>query len=302
MAQTSLQVLVYGATGTQSGPVAQQLLARGHQAHVLTRSPDKAAALAAAGAHIVTGDLADPDSLYRASQGKDAVALLIPFFINPADAPTFARNAIDAARAAGVRRIVWNSSGFIPPHDTGNPGIDVRRFVVDYLRQAGVPHTIVMPGVYSENLLGPWTAPHVLARQELTYPLPQSLRVGWLPAQDVGALLVAALEQPTATGKMYAVSGAEAVTGDELAARFTQALGRDIRYVTMRPEAFGAVLDEVFGPGAGAGAAVEYRRMQEHPEQQPPMFVDMQPVLAELPVTLTPLVDWVRQQRHAFGG
>src|SRR5687767_14550934 len=95
-----LKVLVYGATGSQAAPVVHELLRRGHKPYVVTRSAEKAAPLAAAGAEVVVADMGDRARLVEASRGMDGVALLIPFFINPADAPAFGRNAIDAAREA----------------------------------------------------------------------------------------------------------------------------------------------------------------------------------------------------------
>lgn len=112
MTDNTQRVLVYGATGSQSGPLVGALLARGYQPVVLTRDTTRATALAAAGAEIVEGNMGDRARLIDISQGIDAVMLLIPFALaNPADGITYGRNVIDAARAAGVRRIIWNASG-----------------------------------------------------------------------------------------------------------------------------------------------------------------------------------------------
>lgn len=302
MADTSRKVLVYGATGLQANPVVWKLLQQGHTPYVLTRHAERAAAMQAAGAQIVTGDMADLASLEAASVGMDAVALLIPFFLeNPMIAPTLGKNAIDAAKAAGVKLIVWNTSGPVLPVRTGNPGADVRLEIADYLRESGVPHIIIAPTGYMENLLGPWTAPNVAAESQLTYPNTDETRIGWIAAEDVGALVAAAIERPELAGSMFNVSGLENLDGRELAERFTQALGRPIRYVAMEPEEFGAVLDKVFGPGAGAGAAAEYRRMRDEPDPTP-MFHAMPPVLAKLPVRMTSMVEWVAKHRAALGG
>lgn len=299
MSKTQLKVLVYGATGTQSSPIIQQLLNAEHIPFALTRHPDKAVALRERGANIVVGDLADRDRLVEVSRGMDAVALLIPFFINPMDAPAFAENAIQAAKIAGVKLIVWNSSGLIPELPIGNPSIDVRLHVLDLLRQSGIPYIVIEPGVYIENLLGPWTAPSVAAKNQLTYPLPPTFRVGWITINDVSAFIVYALEHPELASAVYKVSGSDVVTGPELAERFSEGLGRLIEYVPMSPEAFGAVLDNTFGSGAGVAAATEYRKMWDDPNQ-PPMHTDMEMTLAKLPISMTPIVTWVSNYRDAF--
>jgi uncharacterized protein YbjT (DUF2867 family) len=295
----SLKVLVYGATGSQASPVVYELLRRGHHPVVVTRSPEKAAPLAAAGAEVAVADMGDSARLEEISQGVDAVALLIPFFVNPAAAPAFGRNAIDAARAAGVRLLVWNTSGPMPPELTGDPGIDVRVQTADYLRASGVPHIIIQPTAYAENLLGPWTAPFVANENRVAYPNPPEARVGWIASADVGALMVAALERPELAGRAFPVSGLENASGPELAEAFTEGLGRPISYHPLPPRAFGAILDGVFGPGAGAAAAAQYERAWES-GQFPQMHVDMAPVLAELPVRMRTLREWVAEHAAVF--
>jgi uncharacterized protein YbjT (DUF2867 family) len=295
----SLKVLVYGGTGSQAGPVVHELLRRGHQPFVVTRRADKAAPLADAGATVVVADMSDREQLAAASQGMDAVSLLIPFFINPADAPAFGRNAIDAARRAGVRLLVWNTSGPMPPARTGDPGIDVRLDTADYLRASGVPHIIIQPSAYAENLLGPWTAPFVANQDKVAYPNPPEARVGWIASADVGALVVAALERPELAGRSFQVSGLENASGPELASAFSDALGRPISYHALPPREFGAILDSLFGPGAGNAAAAQYQRAWDT-GQFPVMHADMEPVLAALPVRMRTLREWVAEHAAAF--
>jgi uncharacterized protein YbjT (DUF2867 family) len=300
MTEQSLKVLVYGATGSQANPVVWKLLERGHQPFVLTRHPERAEQMRAAGAQIVAGDMGDIESLRRASQGMDAVSLLIPFFLrNPFDAATYGHNAIQAAKEADVKLIVWNTSGPTPPTRSGNPSVDVRLDIADELDQSGVPYIIIEPTGYMENFLGPWTAPAVVAGDRLPYPNPTDTRVGWIASDDVGALVAAALERPELANAMFRVSGLENVNGTELAECFSRGLGRTITYVPMEPEEFGAVLDQVFGPGAGKAAAEEYRKARGNPNP-PSMYFDMQPVLQKLPVRMTSIEEWVAQHAGAF--
>lgn len=295
-----LNVLVYGATGSQAGAVPQLLLQAGHQPYVVTRNPDKAAHHAKAGAIVVEGDMANADRLRQLSEGMDAVSLLIPFFANPAEVADYGRRAIDAAKAAGVKLLVWNTSGFIQPVRTGNPSIDVSIDVRDYLQQSGLPYIIIQPSVYLENLLGPWTAPFVVNDDRVAYPSPADMPVSWIASADVSALVVAALQRPDLAGSNWPVSGSENPDGPGLAQAFSAGLGRDVTYYAMPPQDFGGILDGMFGPGAGAGAASEYQRMWDFPEQRPNFQADMQPVLAELPVTMTSISQWVAQHKALF--
>lgn len=296
----NLKVLVYGATGSQAGSVPTYLLKAGHQPYVLTRNTQKAAHHARAGAIVVEGDMADADRLHEVSTGMDAVSLLIPFFANPADVTNYGRRAVDAAKAANVKLLVWNTSGVILPSHTGNPSIDVRLDIQQYLRESGLPHIILQPSVYLENLLGPWTAPFVANENRVAYPTPANMPVSWIASADVSALVAAALERPELAGTNWPVSGLTNPDGPALAQAFSEGLGRQVTYYAMPPQDFGGILDQAFGPGAGAAAASEYQRMWDFPEQRPDFQADMQPVLAKLPVPMTSISEWVSRHKAVF--
>ncbi|HEX8657914.1 MAG TPA: NmrA family NAD(P)-binding protein [Hymenobacter sp.] len=298
MNPSKLKVLVYGATGVQAAPVVRHLLARGHQAFVLTRDAAKAAALQAAGATLVVGDPTDAAVCQQASQGMDAVSLLVPFGV--AEPLRLGRHAVDAARAARVRLLVWNTSGNIPTAPTGNPAYDVRLDLRAYLQASGLPHITLVPTVYAENLLGPWTAPSLAAHQELAYPVPAELPINWLPADDLGALTVAALERPQLAGRTFAVGGAEALTGPELAAAFSAGLNRPIRYRAMPPREFHAILSQLGGPEMAEAVTRGYELIWAGQAPDTQFRADMPAVLRKLPVALTPLSEWVAQHAAAF--
>jgi len=291
-------VLVYGATGSQGSPVARRLLSEGWRVRVLTRDPDKAGWLREAGAEVVAGDLGDAESLRAASGGVDAVFLLIPFF-GGGDALSFGRNAIDAAREAGSGMLVWNASGEIPPAPTGNPGFDVRLEVLGHLEGSGIPHVVLQPTAYMENFLGPWTAPEVARDGVFAYPTPNEVEMQWIATEDVAAFAAAALGRPEVADANLKVCGPERLNGEEIAARFGEALGRGISFRPMPPEEFGAIIDRAFGAGAGEEAARGYAMAYENPE----LFssdVDLSAALETLPIQPTPLVQWVRDHEQAF--
>lgn len=294
-----MKILVYGGTGSQGGAVVKKALERGHVPYILTRNPEKAADWVARGAQLITGDMGDPAILRAASEQVDAVSVMIPAFVpDPTQAPVYARNAIDAANAAG-KFLVYNTSGPIIRERTGDPSYDMRLGVVEYLKQSGARFVIIQPTAYMENLLGPWTRPNIVESDTLTYPLPDFVPLGWIATDDVGAFMVAALEHPELAGEWLIVSGQHNLTGVQLAEQFTQGLGRPIRYQELTLEAFGAALDAAFGPGAGEGGMKVYKFQQENANKMT-MWVDMQPVLAKLPVTLTSAADFAAQFRMAF--
>jgi uncharacterized protein YbjT (DUF2867 family) len=294
-AGTTMKVLVYGGTGSQGGAVVRTLLKQGHEAKILTRSPEKAVEMAALGAEVAIGDMNDLTNLQKASEGIDAVALTITFVVADCEqAFSYARNAIDAAKAAGVKLVVYNTSGPVLPERIGNPGYDVRHEVIHYLKGSELPYIVLQPTLYLENLLGPWTLPGLIENDRLAYPIAADQPVGWLATEDLASLMVAALERPELAPAHFVISGEKNVTGEELAAHFSQALSRQITYQPLSLEAFAVTIERLFGPGAGEGVLPGYRYLQQYPERVT-NWTDMSLVLDKLPVQMTSIIEWAKQ-------
>jgi uncharacterized protein YbjT (DUF2867 family) len=296
-----MKVLVYGAAGSQQFPVIKALLDKGAEVYATTHTETNLPKLTQAGATGLLADMSDANRLNEISKGIDAVSLLVPFFLaNPNDGFTYAKNAIDAAIANNVKLLVWNSSGFILPVKIGNPAIDIRIDIANYLKESGLPHIIIQPSVYAENLLGPWTAPFVINENKVAYPTPEAMPVGWIATQDVAALVAAAIFKPELAGEHFLVSGIENLTGNELAKKFSIGLDQLISYFPMPPKDFGQILDSLFGAGAGKGAEDMYQQIADT-KQYPVMFSpNMQEVLEKLPIKMTAMEDWVGQHSQFF--
>ena len=112
------KVLVYAATGAQGGAVIQRLLPLGREVRGLVRDGRGADTLRTLGAEPVFGDLSDPASLKAASESAAAVFLVLPLEFDPKKVVGWGLNAIDAAREAGVGRLVFNTSTRVPPEAT----------------------------------------------------------------------------------------------------------------------------------------------------------------------------------------
>lgn len=113
-----MKALVTGATGFVGSAVARRVAAAGAQLRVLARVASDRRNLAGLEAEVVAGDLTDRASLQRACAGCDAVfhvaadyRLWVPqpdeIYRNNVDGT---RNLLEAARAAGVGRVVYTSS------------------------------------------------------------------------------------------------------------------------------------------------------------------------------------------------
>ncbi|WP_405792279.1 NmrA family NAD(P)-binding protein [Streptomyces sp. NBC_01506] len=171
-ATATAPVLVTGATGRQGGATARALLAAGIPVRALVRDPatDRAGAVEALGAELVTGDLRDRDSVVRAAKGARAVFSVQMPGVN-ADGFDFAGevaqgvNLIEGAKAAGVPQFVHTSVSGAGQH-TESPGwaegrwrameptLGAKSAIQDRLREAGFAHwTLLKPGFFMENFL-----------------------------------------------------------------------------------------------------------------------------------------------------
>lgn len=296
-----MKVLVYGASGSQQFQVIQSLISKGAKVVATTHQTDKVKVLEQVGADAMIANMADRQRLEEITKGIDAVTFLVPFFLpNPLDGLEYAKNVIDAAVSNGVKILVWNTSGFILPVKIGNPALDVRIDIAEYLKASGLPNIIIQPSVYAENLLGPWTAPFVKNEQTVTYPTPEEMPIGWIATNNVAQFVTEAIFRPHLAGQSFQISGVENLTGNQLAKKFSIGLNREIAYRQMPPKDFGKILDGMFGEGAGRGAEAMYQEITDS-KNYPLMFEPkMQQVLEKLPVKMTNIEDWVAQNQQLF--
>jgi dihydroflavonol-4-reductase len=125
-------VLVTGGTGFLGGAIVERLLADGREVKALARSDDSAGALRALGAEPVRGDILDPEALTAAMRGSEVVyhAAGINALCFRDTAPLFevnvrgSRNVVNAAAAAGVRRVVYTSSAAALGEARGTVGLE----------------------------------------------------------------------------------------------------------------------------------------------------------------------------------
>lgn len=296
-----MNVLVYGATGSQQFPIIEAAQKKGAQVFAVTSNESNFSKLVQAGATPVQADLSDATRVLEISKGMDAIAFMIPFSLpNPADGFKYAKHVIDAAKASGVKIIVWNTSGFMPAQATGDPATDVKLEVKEYLAHSGIPYVIIEPSVYAENLLSPYAQRYLATDHKISYPTPERMQLGWIATQDVAALIAEALHKPELSGQSFRVSGLENLTGGQLAHQISLGLEEDIRFNPMSPQEFGDFLEPFVGEEAAKGITAFYQGMAES-NPFPIMFSsDMPNVLAKLPVKMTSMREWANQHKQAF--
>ncbi|QES47504.1 NmrA family transcriptional regulator [Streptomyces venezuelae] len=287
--------LVTGVTGFQGGTVARLLTARGHEVRGLARHPEGVLGPVDPAVTFVPGDLGNAEDVRRAFEGVTHAAVVLPLVYDIETITGYARNIADAAREAGVERLVYNVNTPLPEVTTAYAGFESRRAAEEVLRASGVPTVVVRPPVYLDNLFSPWNGPALVNDGVLAYPLPADQRVAWLSHVDLAELVVAALEKDGVTDRVLPIGGADVLTGPELAALFAQVLGREVSYLPLPVDQFEQGLGQVLGAEAAAGVAGIYHHVGtgEAPDL---LHTDPRRVESELGVRLTPTVEWIKAQ------
>ncbi|MGW6848287.1 NmrA family NAD(P)-binding protein [Streptomyces virginiae] len=220
-----------GATGATGNALLHSLRTLDVPVRALTRTPHTPIP-GAAGTHrppveVRYADATDPHSLRVAFEGADQ--LFLAMANGPAQVELETR-VIDVAAHTGVGHIVKISA---PAAEPDSP-VAVSRghhAVEEHLRATGIPHTVLRPYAFAQNLLR--LAPAVA--QGLILGTTGEAPCNYVDCRDIGDVAAAALTRSEVAGRTYTLTGPEAVSSPDLAARLSALTGRPIRYVDLAP-------------------------------------------------------------------
>ena len=198
-------VLVIGGTRATGLEVVRLLRARGDDVVVLVRPASDASQVESLGARVARGDALNPADLTAALGGGQFRAIVSTLGARSLDGPRpdfdGNRNAVDAARMAGVKRFVLVTVIGAGESVDATPAIAryVLRNVIpektkaeDYLKTSGLDYTIVRPGGLLDK-----------EAQGKAYLTPDTRAMSWIRRADLAVLTVQALDDPRAIGKVY---------------------------------------------------------------------------------------------------
>jgi uncharacterized protein YbjT (DUF2867 family) len=241
MAEKSEKMLVLGATGQQGGATARALAADGWHVRALVRDKQssKAQDLASLGVELVFGDFQDPASIEMSMNGIHGVFSVLPssadakYGISDEDEVRFGIAAIDAAKRAGVQHLVYSSTIGASP-DIGLGHYESKWHIEQYLRQSGVSFSIVRPAPFMELLL----YPHFGLRQGVVTFFGAPDRVlQFIAVRDIGAIAAKLLVDPSRHLGVTIDIASDALSGNDIAAKISQATARQVPYMQVSAEA-----------------------------------------------------------------
>jgi len=223
-------ILVTGATGLNGGALVRLLSARSVPVRALVRDAARATALSPlSNVEIVEGDMARPESLSTALRGVDRAML-----ISSSDSAMLEvqSNFIDAAQKAGVKHVV-KLSGIMPDTDSPFRFARMHGEIELKLERSGIAFTHLRAGEFMHAYFR--QVPAIVAGGAFFLPM-EDARIASIDIGDIAEVAAAALTEPGHEGKVYPLTGPEALTMSEVAAKLSVATGRPIRYVNIAPE------------------------------------------------------------------
>ena len=252
-------IAVVGATGAQGGGLVRAILddpSGGFAARAIARNvtSDKARELAQLGAELVAADVDDEASLRKAFEGAHG-AYCVTFFwahFSPEKEMAEARNMARAAKAAGVRHVIWSTledtRQWVPLSDNRMPTLlgkykvphfDAKGESNKVFTDLGVPTTLLLTSFYWDNLIHFGMGPKKGPDGKLAFTLPMGdKKLPGIAAEDIGKCAYGIFKKGREfIGKTVGVAG-EHLTGAQMAAALSKALDQEVRYNAVTPEAY----------------------------------------------------------------
>jgi NAD(P)H dehydrogenase (quinone) len=240
------KIIVTGASGQFGHAAAKRLLDKvpAEDLVLLSRTPDKLAEFAEAGAHVRHADFDDPASLLPAMEGGERMLLISTVRVGSRVEQHTA--AVEAAAARGVRHVVYTS--LLGVRTPGNPSVEGFDHLAteQMIERSGLAFTHLRDSLYAEAVATAMAIPALLAGHK-----PENAGQGRVPIvsrDDCVAIAVGVLTQDGHANKAYDVTGPELWTLPDAMALVSQMAGKPIAIEPVDDEAMYAYFDSLGVP------------------------------------------------------
>lgn len=220
-------ILISGPTGNVGREIVKQLIQKGIHFRAMVRDEKQVDPLLHHPlVEPVHADFDEPDSLVQALKGVNRAFLLTPSLAN---AEIRQCHFVEAAARAGVAHIVKQSQ----LHANLQSPVRFLRYhahVEDTIRRSGLHWTFLRPNLFMQGFL---MFKQSIAQDGSFAIAAGAARVSAVDVRDIAAVAIAALTEAGHTGRIYDLTGPEALTHADMAAELSHALGKPVRYVDL---------------------------------------------------------------------
>jgi len=292
-----MRVVVFGASGVQGAAQLPVLLRAGYDVVAVCRNP-KPLEVEGKRVETVSVDFSDKAAIEKVVKGAEVLFVNLPStsFAQAEPILAAAKAIGEAAKAASVKLIIFNTSMPVPEEPQDIKAQDDRREMRHLLRESGVPVISIQPVCYLDNLLEGWALPPIRDRNTVVYCHKPTLRSSWICHDDLAKLMVAAIDRPDLAGQNIRVGGPETVSLEQLTEKLSKGWDRKLNYENQTvPDFCDKISQTMKGRGLDTDRIVKQMfKAYTYYNEVPEFDVDMGPVLKELPVKLTPIEQWAR--------
>ena len=246
----SPKILVTGATGNVGGELVKQLVTYNVPFRAMVRHPKDVEALAQQGVEAVVADFNDEQSVAAALEGIDRAFLLTP---SSEEAETQQKTFVELAARAGVKHIVKQSQ-WAADADSPVRFLRYHAAVEEKIQESGLAYTFLRPNLFMQGLLG---FRDTIVQQDKFFAAVGEAKISAVDTRDIAAVAAAVLTGEGHTGKIYNLTGPQALSHAEMAEELSAALGRPIQFVDVSPEAMHDTLLQVGFPAWQAEGLIE---------------------------------------------
>ena len=124
--------------------------------------------------------------------------------------------------------------------------------------------------------------------------------IGWIASRDVSAFVVEAIYNSQLKADTFQISGLKNLKGNNLAEEFSKGVNEKITYYPQQPKEFGDILKPFVGEAGAAGVASYYESLQNATEYPSKFNPNMSEVLEKLPIQMTSLEQWAKENKEYF--
>ena len=250
MTQQADTILVTGATGNTGRALVDALARRGAPVRAMIRAEADRGKLPA-GVPAVVADFDDPASIAGALEGAGRAYLVTP---SSERAEEQQRRFADLAVKAGLGHLVVLSQLAADEHSPVR-FLRYHAAVEQHVRDLGIGYTFLRPNLYFQGLLA--FAGTIAAEGRFYAPI-GAATVSAVDVRDIAAVAAITLTEAGHEGATYTLTGPAPITHAQIAAALTAALGRDVTFTDVPPQAFADSLRGILPPWQAEGLLEDY--------------------------------------------